>query len=79
VTTKLEFSGWSQVFSCATVTAARLDWLTHHSQVLIFEGESYCFRESAGRLTKPRRNTRIRRCTRLGSSSARSSQPSWLS
>jgi hypothetical protein len=37
--------------------AALLDRLTHHSQVLLFEGESYRVRESAGRLTKPRRKT----------------------
>ena len=57
VTTNLEFSRWSEVFGDATLTAALLDRLTHHSQVLLFEGESYRFRESAGRLTKPRRKT----------------------
>jgi DNA replication protein DnaC len=57
VTTNLEFSRWGEVFGDATLTAALLDRLTHHSQVLLFEGESYRFRESAGRLTKPRRKT----------------------
>jgi DNA replication protein DnaC len=57
VTTNLEFSRWSEVFGDATLTAALLDRLTHHSQVLIFEGESYRFRESAGRLTRPRSKT----------------------
>jgi DNA replication protein DnaC len=57
VTTNLEFSRWSEVFGDATLTAALLDRLTHHSQVLLFEGESYRFRESAGKLTKPRRKT----------------------
>ena len=57
VTTNLEFSRWSEVFGDATLTAALLDRLTHHSQVLVFEGESYRFRESAGRLTKPRSKT----------------------
>ena len=47
----------SEVFGDATLTAALLDRLTHHSQVLIFEGESYRFRESAGRLTRPRSKT----------------------
>ena len=57
VTTNLEFSRWSEVFGDATLTAALLDRLTHHSQVLLFEGESYRFRESAGRLTRPRSKT----------------------
>lgn len=52
VTTNLEFSRWSEVFGDATLTAALLDRLTHHSQVLVFEAESYRFRESAGKLTK---------------------------
>ena len=39
------------------LASALLDRLTHHSQVLLFEGESYRFRESAGRLTKPRSKT----------------------
>ena len=50
VTTNLEFSRWSEVFGDATLTAALLDRLTHHSQVLLFEGESYRFRESSGQL-----------------------------
>lgn len=54
VTTNLEFSRWTEVFGDATLTAALLDRLTHHCHVLVFEGESYRFRESAGRLTKPR-------------------------
>lgn len=58
VTTNLEFSRWSEVFGDATLTAALLDRLTHHSHVLVFEGESYRFRESAGRLTKPASKTR---------------------
>lgn len=57
VTTNLEFSRWTEVFGDATLTAALLDRLTHHSHVLVFEGESYRFRESAGRLTKPRKKT----------------------
>ena len=57
VTTNLEFSRWSEVFGDATLTAALLDRLTHHSQVLLFEGESYRFRESAGKLTRPRSKT----------------------
>lgn len=57
VTTNLEFSRWTEVFGDATLTAALLDRLTHHSHVLVFEGESYRFRESTARLTKPRAKT----------------------
>lgn len=57
VTTNLEFSRWTEVFGDATLTAALLDRLTHHSHVLVFEGESYRFRESAGRLTQPHKKT----------------------
>ena len=48
------------MFGDATLTAALLDRLTHHSHVLVFEGESYRFRESAGRLTKPRQEDKLR-------------------
>ena len=57
VTTNLEFSRWGEVFGDATLTTALLDRLTHYSQVLLSEGESYRFRESAGDFTKPRRKT----------------------
>jgi DNA replication protein DnaC len=57
VTTNLEFSRWTEVFGDPTLTAALLDRLTHHSHVLVFEGESYRFRESAGRLTRSRKKT----------------------
>ena len=57
VTTNLELNRWSGVFGGATLTAALLDRLAHHSQVLLFEGEAYRFRESADKLTKPRRKT----------------------
>lgn len=50
VTSNLEFSRWSEVFGDATLTAALLDRFTHHSHVLLFEGESYRFRESSGQL-----------------------------
>jgi DNA replication protein DnaC len=57
VTSNLEFSRWSEVFGDATLTAALLDRFTHHSHILVFEGESYRFRESSGRLNKPRGKT----------------------
>jgi DNA replication protein DnaC len=35
-----------EVFGDATLTAALLDRLTHHAQILLFQGESYRFKES---------------------------------
>jgi DNA replication protein DnaC len=49
VTTNLEFAKWTDVFHDATLTTALLDRLTHHSHILLFEGESYRFRESQKR------------------------------
>lgn len=46
ITTNLEFSRWGEVFGDATMTAALLDRLTHRSTILLFNGESYRFRES---------------------------------
>ena len=50
ITSNLDFSRWTEIFGDATLTAALLDRLTHHAQVLLFEGESYRFRESRDRL-----------------------------
>ncbi|MDO8655388.1 MAG: IS21-like element helper ATPase IstB [bacterium] len=50
ITTNLEFSRWVEVFGDATLTGALLDRLTHHAQILIFEGESHRFKESRQRL-----------------------------
>ena len=52
ITTNLEFSRWVEVFGDPTLTAALLDRLTHRSHVLVFNGESYRFRESQQRLRK---------------------------
>ncbi|RJQ52859.1 MAG: AAA family ATPase [Actinobacteria bacterium] len=49
VTSNLEFSRWSEIFGDATLTTALLDRLTHHSHILLFEGESYRFRQSKQR------------------------------
>jgi len=49
VTTNLEFSRWTEVFQDVSLTAALLDRLTHHSHVLLFNGESYRFSERAKR------------------------------
>lgn len=50
ITTNLAFGRWDEVFHDATMTTALLDRLTHHSHILLFEGESYRFRESQKRL-----------------------------
>lgn len=46
ITTNLEFSRWVEVFGDATLTSALLDRLTHHAQILLFQGESHRFRQS---------------------------------
>lgn len=46
ITTNLEFSRWTEVFGDATLTGALLDRLTHHAHILVFNGESYRFKES---------------------------------
>jgi DNA replication protein DnaC len=46
ITTNLDFARWSEVFADATLTAALLDRLTHHAHILLFQGESYRFKES---------------------------------
>lgn len=51
VTSNLEFSRWGEVFGDATLTAALLDRLTHHSHVIVFAGDSYRFKESQRRAT----------------------------
>ena len=49
VTSNLEFSRWGEVFGDATQTAALLDRLTHHAHILLFNGQSYRFKESGKR------------------------------
>jgi DNA replication protein DnaC len=50
ITTNLEFSRWVEVFGDAVLTAALLDRVTHHSHILLFQGDSHRFRESRERL-----------------------------
>lgn len=45
ITSNLEFSRWIEVFGDPALTTALLDRLTHHSHILLFDGESYRFRE----------------------------------
>ena len=49
VTSNLEFKDWTRVFGDETLTAALLDRLTHHAEILAFAGESYRFRQSLRR------------------------------
>lgn len=46
LTTNLDFAHWTEVFGDERMTAALLDRLTHKSQILQLEGESYRFQES---------------------------------
>lgn len=50
ITTNLEFARWVEVFGDAILTGALLDRLTHHAQILLFQGESHRFRESRQKL-----------------------------
>lgn len=50
LTSNLEFSRWEEVMGDAALTTAMLDRLTHRSHVLVFQGESYRFKESYQRL-----------------------------
>lgn len=59
VTSNLEFSRWTEVFTDATLTTALLDRLTHHVHVLVFDGESYRFRESKSRQRVEASNPRL--------------------
>jgi DNA replication protein DnaC len=46
LTSNLPFSEWVQIFQGERMTAALLDRLTHHCEILEMNGESYRFRES---------------------------------
>jgi DNA replication protein DnaC len=45
ITTNLKFSDWVQIFGDERLTAALLDRLTHHAQIVELLGESYRFRQ----------------------------------
>jgi DNA replication protein DnaC len=49
ITSNLEFGRWSEVFGEPGLTTALLDRITHHSEILLFQGESYRFKESTKR------------------------------
>lgn len=46
VTSNLPFEEWTQVFGCERLTGALLDRLTHHSNILEMNGQSYRLAES---------------------------------
>jgi DNA replication protein DnaC len=46
ITSNLEFSRWVDVFGDPALTTALLDRLTHHSHILLFDCESYRFRQT---------------------------------
>ena len=46
ITSNLEFSQWNTVFGDNRLTAALIDWLIHHSHIVIFSGESYRLTQS---------------------------------
>lgn len=52
VTTNLPFADWTTVFGNERLTAALLDRLTHHCQILEFRSESFRLRQSLQRQTK---------------------------
>ncbi len=45
ITTNLKFADWVQIFGDERLTAALLDQLTHHAQIVELLGESYRFRQ----------------------------------
>lgn len=52
ITTNLEFARWVEVFSDTALTAALLDRLTHHCHVVVFDGDSYRFKQSQNKAAK---------------------------
>ena len=46
ITSNLEFSRWVDVFGDPALTTALLDRLTHHSHILLFDGDSYRLRQT---------------------------------
>ncbi|MDE0855167.1 MAG: ATP-binding protein [Nevskia sp.] len=49
VTTNKAFSEWNEVFPNAACTVSLIDRLTHHSELIVLEGESYRVKESRER------------------------------
>lgn len=49
ITSNLEFSGWNTVFGDTRLTTAIVDRLIHHSNIIVFSGESYRLKHSINR------------------------------
>ena len=50
MTTNLQFSDWVQVFKSDKLTAALLDRITHHSNIIEMNGDSYRFNNSIAKI-----------------------------
>lgn len=46
VTTNLQFGQWNHIFGDPILTEAVIDWLIHHSHLIVFNRESYRHKES---------------------------------
>ena len=55
VTTNRPFDEWNQVFPNAACVVSLVDRLIHHSEIVVFEGESYRMKEAGENQKKARR------------------------
>jgi len=46
VTTNLQFEQWNNVFGDPILTEAVIDRLIHHFHLIIFKGDSHCYKDS---------------------------------
>ena len=52
ITTNKTFSEWHEVFPNAACVVSLIDRLTHHAEILSFEGQSYRLKEAEERAQK---------------------------
>ena len=55
VTTNRSFEDWNEVFPNAACVVALVDRLIHHSEIVVFEGDSYRMKEAMEKKQKTRR------------------------